>query len=126
MRNGRLLGVMATRGLFSTTKLIPVPPAGCGETEEAKSEGAQALMDTLDCAADGLIGKVTGLRRRTPPRGLTVELRRRGEDHPGRGSSATAAKTSTSTSGQGADARSLYIRNAWPVVRHSVMQRRIL
>jgi uncharacterized ParB-like nuclease family protein len=63
MRNGRLLGVMATRGLFSTTKLIPLPPAGCGETEEAKSAGAQALMDTLDCTADG----------------LTAELRRRGQ-----------------------------------------------
>lgn len=40
-----------------------------------------ALMDTLDCTADGLIGKVTCLRRRALPRGLTEELRRRGAEH---------------------------------------------
>ena len=83
---------MAKRGLFSTTKLIPllnenvvhlsaiqIYRLAAEKPKRLNLRVLGALMDTLDCTADGLIRKVACLRRRAPPRGLTEELRRRGQ-----------------------------------------------
>ena len=83
---------MAKRGLFSTTKLIPllnenvvhlsaiqIYRLAAEKPKRLNLRVLGALMDTLDCTADGLIRKVACLRRRAPPRGLAEELRRRGQ-----------------------------------------------
>jgi DNA-binding Xre family transcriptional regulator len=67
----RLREVMATRGLFSTTKLIPllnergvhlsasqVYRLATEKPERLNLQVLVALMDALDCTADDLIGKV--------------------------------------------------------------------
>ena len=74
---------MATRGLFSTTKLIPllnehvvhlsaiqIYRLAAEKPKRLNLRVLVALMDTLDCTADGLIGKVTCLRRRRDPPGV--------------------------------------------------------
>jgi DNA-binding Xre family transcriptional regulator len=66
----RLREVMATRGLFSTTKLIPllnergihlsssqVYRLAAEKPERLNLHVLVALMDALDCSADDLIGK---------------------------------------------------------------------
>jgi DNA-binding Xre family transcriptional regulator len=68
----RLREVMATRGLFSTTKLIPllnergvhlsasqIYRLAAEKPERLNLQVLVALMDALDCSADDLIGKVT-------------------------------------------------------------------
>lgn len=67
----RLREVMATRGLFSTTKLIPllnergvhlsasqVYRLATEKPERLNLQVLVALMDALNCSADDLIGKV--------------------------------------------------------------------
>lgn len=67
----RLREVMATRGLFSTTKLIPllnergihlsasqVYRLAAEKPERLNLQVLVALMDALDCSADDLIGKI--------------------------------------------------------------------
>lgn len=67
----RLREVMATRGLFSTTKLIPllnergvhlsasqIYRLAAEKPERLNLQVLVALMDALDCSADDLIGKV--------------------------------------------------------------------
>ncbi|WP_024366447.1 helix-turn-helix domain-containing protein [Arthrobacter sp. TB 26] len=67
----RLREVMATRGLFSTTKLIPllnergihlsasqVYRLAAEKPERLNLQVLVALMDALDCNADDLIGKI--------------------------------------------------------------------
>lgn len=67
----RLREVMATRGLFSTTKLIPllnergvhlsasqVYRLAAEKPERLNLQVLVALMDALECSADDLIGKV--------------------------------------------------------------------
>ncbi|PTT67779.1 helix-turn-helix domain-containing protein [Arthrobacter sp. HMWF013] len=68
----RLREIMATRGLFSTTKLIPllnergvhlsasqVYRLAAEKPERLNLQVLVALMDALDCTADELIGKVS-------------------------------------------------------------------
>ena len=68
----RLREIMATRGLFSTTKLIPllnergvhlsasqVYRLAVEKPERLNLQVLVALMDALDCTADELIGKVS-------------------------------------------------------------------
>lgn len=68
----RLREVMATRGLFSTTKLIPllnergvylsssqIYRIAAEKPERLNLKVLAALMDALDCSADDLIGKIT-------------------------------------------------------------------
>lgn len=82
----RLREVMATRGLFSTTKLIPllnergvhlsasqVYRLAAEKPERLNLQVLVALMDALDCSADDLIGKIA-----TP-----VSRRVTGTDDPG-------------------------------------------
>lgn len=67
----RLREVMATRGLFSTTKLTPllnergihlsasqVYRLAAEKPERLNLQVLVALMDALDCSADDLIGKI--------------------------------------------------------------------
>lgn len=67
----RLREIMATRGIFSTTKLIPllnergihlsasqVYRLAAEKPERLNLQVLVALMDALDCSADDLIGKV--------------------------------------------------------------------
>ncbi|MET4622850.1 DNA-binding Xre family transcriptional regulator [Arthrobacter sp. 2762] len=67
----RLREVMATRGLFTTTKLIPllnergvhlsasqVYRLATEKPERLNLQVLVALMDALDCSADDLIGKI--------------------------------------------------------------------
>ena len=73
----RLREVMATRGLFSTTKLIPllnergvhlsgsqVYRLAAEKPERLNLQVLVALMDALDCSADDLIGKIAVPARR--------------------------------------------------------------
>lgn len=68
----RLREIMATRGIFSTTKLIPllnergvhlsasqVYRLAVEKPERLNLQVLVALMDALDCTADELIGKVS-------------------------------------------------------------------
>lgn len=81
----RLREVMATRGLFSTTKLIPllnergihlsasqVYRLAAEKPERLNLQVLVALMDALDCSADDLIGKIE----------VPASRRETGTDHP--------------------------------------------
>lgn len=86
----RLREVMATRGLFSTTKLIPllnergihlsasqVYRLAAEKPERLNLQVLVALMDALDCSADDLIGKIE----------VPAGRRETGTDHSARGES---------------------------------------
>lgn len=86
----RLREVMATRGLFSTTKLIPllnergihlsasqVYRLAAEKPERLNLQVLVALMDALDCSADDLIGKIE----------VTASRRETGTGHPAPGES---------------------------------------
>lgn len=89
----RLREVMATRGLFSTTKLIPllnergihlsasqVYRLAAEKPERLNLQVLVALMDALECSADDLISKIqvpasrreTGTDHSEPESGLKV------------------------------------------------------
>lgn len=92
----RLREVMATRGLFSTTKLIPllndrgihlsasqVYRLAAEKPERLNLQVLVALMDALDCAADDLIGKID----------VPASQRGTGTDHPAPGESGLSVLT---------------------------------
>lgn len=83
----RLREIMATRGLFSTTKLIPllnergvhlsasqVYRLAVEKPERLNLQVLVALMDALDCTADELIGKIAVPETRSRATGTDKNL----------------------------------------------------